>query len=65
MAGLKNVFSQTNMNYLKTFENCYVRKIKITPVLNFDTDLKLVFFKNNIPISVFTADGGNTYIDYA
>lgn len=39
--------------FLKTFQNCYLSKIKVTPLMNYSSDLKLVFEKNNVPIGVF------------
>ena len=46
--------------FLKTFQNCYLSKIKVTPLMNYSSDLKLVFEKNNIPIGGFK-NGADPY----
>lgn len=58
--GLTAKTIQSNLRFLKSFENCYLSKIKVTPLMNYTSDLKLVFEKNNVPITMFT----DTAINY-
>jgi hypothetical protein len=41
--GLKMKQLPTSSAFLKSFENCYLSKIKVTPLMNYTSDLKLVF----------------------
>lgn len=49
--GLKSQFLPNSVAFLKTFQNCYLSKIKVTPLMNYSSDLKLVFEKNNVPLT--------------
>ncbi len=40
--GLKMKQLPTSSVFLKSFENCYLSKIKVTPLMNYTSDLKLV-----------------------
>lgn len=51
--GMTHRLLSSQVDFLKPYENCYLRRIKVTPILNYNSDLKLVFFKNNVPISTF------------
>lgn len=54
----KNKFPLT-INYLKGFENVYLRRLKITPILGYNSRVQLEIFKNNVPLSYGNTGGAN------
>lgn len=53
---MKSTLFQPQIPVLRSYQNVYLRKIKITPILSYGSTLMLRFQKNNIPFTYTQAD---------